>query len=167
MPWAFLIPAVRYELLQLVIGSIVAMPDKIKFFLRVEEVKHLAEYMVVGGYFSEKYKASAEDLPEIEQRVLNNDGLELTIPFKLKRLSGHSNVIVPEENGMTLKQDAVIRAIRNARTWTDMLFTMQEFNLSDLAKLHKTKCKRKNQEHRIGAQYLNACRRKHGISRRS
>ena len=122
--WEFLIPAVGCERLKLVIGSIVVSPDKIKFFLRVEEVKHLAEYMVVGGYFSEKYKASAEDLPEIEQRVLNNDGLELTIPFKLKRLSGHSNVIVPEENGMTLKQDAVIRAIHNARKgrrcWSDV-----------------------------------------------
>ena len=44
------------------------------------------------------------------------------------------NVIVPEGNGMTLKQDAVIRAIRNARKWTDMLVTGQAANLSDLAK---------------------------------
>lgn len=35
---------------------------------------------------------------------------------------------------MTLKQDAVIRAIRNAWKWTEMLVTGQTPNLSDLAK---------------------------------
>ena len=33
------------------------------------------------------------------------------MPLKLKSICGHRNVIVPEGNGMTLRQDAVIRAI--------------------------------------------------------
>ena len=129
-----MIPAARYELLQLVIGSIVVSPDKIKLVLRVEGLKQLAEEMAVGGYFSEGHDASEEELPEMEQRVLDDGGIELTMPLKLKSIGGHRNVLVPEGNGMTLKQDAVIRAIYNARKWTDMLVTGQAANLSDLAK---------------------------------
>jgi len=132
--WEFLIPAARYELLQLVIGSIVVSPDKIKLVLRVEGLKQLAEEMAVGGYFSESHDVSEEELPEMEQRVLDDGGIELTMPLKLKSIGGHRNVIVPEGNGMTLRQDAVIRAIHNARKWTDMVVTGQAANLSDLAK---------------------------------
>ncbi len=116
------------------IGNIVVSPDKIKLVLRVEGLKQLAEEMAVGGYFSESHEASEEELPEMEQRVLDDGGIELTMPLKLKSIGGHRNVIVPEGNGMTLKQDAVIRAIHNARKWTDMLVTGQAANLSDLAK---------------------------------
>jgi len=42
--------------------------------------------------------------------------------LKLKSIGGHRNVIVPEGNGMTFRQDTVIR---NAREWTDMLVTGQ------------------------------------------
>ncbi len=52
----------------------------------------------------------------------------------LKSVGGHRNVIVPEGNGMTLKQDAVIRAIRNARKRTEILVSVQATNLSNLAK---------------------------------
>jgi len=90
--------------------------------------------MAVGGYFSENHEALEEDLQEMEQRVLDDGGIELTMLLKLKSIGGHRNVIVPEGNGMTLRQDAVIRAIRNARKWTDMLVTGQAANLSDLAK---------------------------------
>ncbi len=44
------------------------------------------------------------------------------------------DVIVPERNGMTLKQNAVIRVIHNDRKWTDMLVTGQAANLTNLAK---------------------------------
>ncbi|OQA80200.1 MAG: hypothetical protein BWY31_04061 [Lentisphaerae bacterium ADurb.Bin242] len=39
--WEFLIPAARYGLLHLVIGSIVVSPDKIKLVLRVEGLKRI------------------------------------------------------------------------------------------------------------------------------
>ena len=90
--------------------------------------------MAVGRCFSKSHNVSEEDLQEMEQRVLDDSGIELTMQLKLKIIGGHRNVIVPEGNGMTLKQDAVIRAIHNARKWTDMLVTGQAANLSDLAK---------------------------------
>ncbi len=71
---------------------------------------------------------------EMEQRVLDDGGIELTMPLKLKSIAGHRNVIVPEENGMTLKQDAIIRAIHNSRRWTDSLAVWQAAKQGDFAK---------------------------------
>ncbi len=90
------------------------MPDKIKLVLRVEGLKQLAEEMAVGGYFSESHGASEEELPEMEQRVLDDGGIELTMPLKLKSIGGHRNVIVPEGNGM---------AWRSGRTPSSARFT--------------------------------------------
>ncbi len=72
MPWAFLIYPAKHEFLTLVIGNTVVTPDRIKPVLHIEGMKHLAEEMAVAGYFSENYKASKEDLPEMEPRVLDD-----------------------------------------------------------------------------------------------
>lgn len=77
--WKLLISVARYELLLLVIGSIVVSPDKIKLVLRIEWLNQLAEEVVVGRCFSKSHNVSEEDLPEMEQRVLDDGEIELTM----------------------------------------------------------------------------------------
>lgn len=133
--WEFLIPAARYELLRLVIGKITVHPDKIQLVLQIAGLKQLAEEMAVSGYFTNPHEIGNDDeMPSIEQNVLPDGGIELTMPLTLKNIGGHRNVIIPKTSDLPPRQESIIRAIQNAKKWTQMLISGEAANLTVLAK---------------------------------
>ncbi len=137
--WEFMFPGARNELLRLVIGELEVFSDKITMTFRIDGLKDLAEEMSVSGYFAANHTSAAEELPEIEQTVLPNGSVKLSMKLVSKKIEGHRCVIISAPGAEHLKQNAILRAIRNAQRWMAMLLNGEAKNVADLSGLVEKK----------------------------
>lgn len=133
--WEFMFPGARNELAQMVIAGIEVFADKINLTLRVDGLKDLAEEMSVAGYFTAEHAPSDEALPEITQTVLENGAIQLSMQLESKKIEGHRCVVIPAPGAERLKQSAILRAVRNAQRWMEMLLNGEAKNVTHLAEL--------------------------------
>ncbi len=78
-------------------------------------------------------KAVGEDLPETEQSILSDGSIRLSMKLATKKIDGHRYVVIPAPGMERQKQTNFLRAIHNARRWTEMLMNGEAKNITDLA----------------------------------
>ncbi len=130
--WDFMFPGTQTELVQMVIRSIEVFADKINLTLHIDGLKNLAKEMAASGYFNAEHSAG-ENLPETEQTILSDGSIQLSMKLATKKIDGHRHVVIPAPGMERLKQTNLLRAIHNARRWTEMLMNGEAKNISDLA----------------------------------
>ncbi len=77
-------------------------------------------------------KAAGEDLPDTEQTILSDGSIRLSMKLETKKIDGHRHVVIPAPGMEHLKQTNFLRAIHNARRWTEMLMNGEAKTLPTL-----------------------------------
>ena len=130
--WEFMFPGARQELVHLLIGEIRVFADKISLTLKVDGLKDLASEMAVSGYFYEPH-GEPEKFPETAQEVLDDGSIRMTMQLESKKIDGHRRVVIPAPGADRMKQQSLLRAIRNGQRWMEMLINGEAKNITDLA----------------------------------
>ena len=125
-------PGARQELVHLLIGKIRVFADKISLTLKVDGLKDLASEMAVSGYFYEPH-GEPEKFPETAQEVLDDGSIRMTMQLESKKIDGHRRVVIPAPGADRMKQQSLLRAIRNGQRWMEMLINGEAKNITDLA----------------------------------
>ena len=130
--WEFMFPSARQELVHLLIGEIRVFADKISLTLKVDGLKDLASEMAVSGYFYEPH-GEPEKFPEAAQEVLDDGSIRMTMQLESKKIDGHRRVVIPAPGADRMRQQSLLRAIRNGQRWMEMLINGEAKNITDLA----------------------------------
>ena len=116
----------------LLIGEIRVFADKISLTLKVDGLKDLASEMAVSGYFYEPH-GEPEKFPETAQEVLDDGSIRMTMQLESKKIDGHRRVVIPAPGEDRMRQQSLLRAIRNGQRWMEMLINGEAKNITDLA----------------------------------
>ncbi len=129
-----LFPKARYELLHLLIRKILIAPDKISMILQRDGMDELVKEMAISGYFTADHDVENPQSAIIDQRELGDGSIELSMPLLMKKIDGHRKVVIPVEGQLPLRQDTVLRAIRKAQEWSELILQGTVPNVAQLAK---------------------------------
>ena len=67
------------------------------------------------------------------QEVLDDGSIRMTMQLESKKIDGHRRVVIPAPGADRMKQQSLLRAIRNGQRWMEMLINGEAKNITDLA----------------------------------
>ena len=79
------------------------------------------------------YHGEPEKFPETAQEVLDDGSIRMTMQLESKKIDGHRRVVIPAPGADRMKQQSLLRAIRNGQRWMEMLINGEAKNITDLA----------------------------------
>ena len=95
-------------------------PDCGKVFLR-KQLSFRFQELQYGG------------ISETAQEVLDDGSIRMTMQLESKKIDGHRRVVIPAPGADRMKQQSLLRAIRNGQRWMEMLINGEAKNITDLA----------------------------------
>ncbi len=130
--WHELFPAAKFELMKILISKVVVYQDKIQLTINLEGLKRLVGELSLSQYFREEHEENNDAEMEITQSINGDGQLSLEMPIQTKKVDGHCRIVHPF-GGSTPKQDSIIRAIRRAKLWEEMLCNGEARNIAELS----------------------------------
>ena len=102
------------------VNASLSSPDCGKVFLR-KQLSFRFQELQYGG------------ISETAQEVLDDGSIRMTMQLESKKIDGHRRVVIPAPGADRMKQQSLLRAIRNGQRWMEMLINGEAKNITDLA----------------------------------
>ena len=64
---------------------------------------------------------------------MDDGSIRMTMQLESKKIDGHRRVVIPAPGADRMKQQFLLRAIRNGQRWMEMLINGEAKNITDLA----------------------------------